>query len=177
MTNTEQKYLSAAILHMTGNLSVPQWVVDVVTKAAQPIDMILFCPHCNTQHIDEPDNEKSSAQIVTNERGIRVYARPWENPPHRTHLCRLDQGGCGWMWRPSDRATNGVAHLESKHRLEMGAPQWEMMAAKRYQETHIEPPVIRGDGSVIEPKGVEGYYAALLVCIATLALCPMLLLL
>lgn len=51
-----------------------------------PIDMVLFCPNCGTQHIDEP-------------------TQTWDNPPHRSHLCAC----CEIIWRPADVATNGVA--------------------------------------------------------------------
>lgn len=49
------------------------------------VNMILFCPKCGTQHVDEPCGE-------------------WLNPPHRSHLC----AECGTIWRPSDVPTNGV---------------------------------------------------------------------
>src|SRR5690606_41454100 len=49
-----------------------------VSKADEPIPMLLFCPECGAQHIDEPDP-----------------ARGRENPPHRSHLCRE----CGTIWR------------------------------------------------------------------------------
>lgn len=58
------------------------------TKAVHPIDMVLHCPRCGLQHIDEPDERSPD----------------WENPPHRSHLCH----GCGCIWRPADVATNGV---------------------------------------------------------------------
>lgn len=32
------------------------------------IDMIIFCPRCGTQHVDESTPE-------------------WPNPPHKSHLC------------------------------------------------------------------------------------------
>lgn len=51
-----------------------------------PIDMVLYCPACGTQHIDEPD------------------LPAWNNPEHRSHLC----ASCGNIWRPADVATNGV---------------------------------------------------------------------
>jgi hypothetical protein len=57
----------------------------------QPIDMILFCPACGVQHIDEVRN------------GV------WENPPHRSHLCY----GCGHIWRHADVPTNGVAAIKT----------------------------------------------------------------
>lgn len=57
-----------------------------------PINMLLSCPVCGVQHIDEPD-------ALTG----------WENPPHRSHLC--DE--CGCIWRPADVATNGVSSIET----------------------------------------------------------------
>jgi len=36
-------------------------------------------------------------------------AKRWTNPPHKTHLCRTDRGGCGNEWQPFDYPTNGVA--------------------------------------------------------------------
>lgn len=57
-------------------------------RSVTPIDMLLFCPQCDAQHIDKP-SELSA----------------WQNPPHRSHLCQQ----CGWIWRVADVATNGVA--------------------------------------------------------------------
>lgn len=58
---------------------------------ADPIPMILYCPTCGLQHVDE--------------------ASPtWSNPPHRSHLC----AGCGAVWRPADVATVGVRALETR---------------------------------------------------------------
>jgi len=66
--------------------------MPVFERAASPddgvVDMILYCPKCNTQHIDAPDNRTTD----------------WKNPPHKSHLCH----GCGHIWRPSDTPTNGV---------------------------------------------------------------------
>lgn len=58
-----------------------------------PIDMVLYCPACGTQHIDAPDDV-------------------WTNPPHRSHLCHNPK--CGTVWRPADVPTNGVAHIFTK---------------------------------------------------------------
>lgn len=67
-----------------------------------PIDMILFCPLCGVQHVDEPED----VSRTTSEFGP---PEAWENPPHRSHLCH----GCGHIWRPCDRATNGVKAIET----------------------------------------------------------------
>lgn len=60
-----------------------------------PIDMILYCPACHEQHIDEPQPEKN-----------------WTNPPHREHECQR----CEFRWKPSNYPTNGVAKIAEKHR-------------------------------------------------------------
>lgn len=62
---------------------------------ATPVDMILHCPQCHTQHVDQP-------QIVD--------GAMWTNPPHRSHLCNH----CGHIWRPADIATNGVLFIQTK---------------------------------------------------------------
>lgn len=62
----------------------------------QPIDMILHCPACLEQHID-------------------AATETWPNEPHRSHLCKH----CGFIWRPSDVATNGVAEIKTKGKDDM----------------------------------------------------------
>lgn len=61
-----------------------------------PVDMVLYCPKCNTQHIDAPELDPPGA-------AIRAKGA-WDNPPHRTHKCVA----CAHLWRPSDTSTNGV---------------------------------------------------------------------
>ena len=56
----------------------------------EPLAMILHCPACGVQHLDEPDE-----------------ASGWTNPPHRSHLCQA----CGYIWRPADIPTTGVATI------------------------------------------------------------------
>jgi hypothetical protein len=68
----------------------------------RPVDMLLWCPACGAQHIDQPD---PADPYPTPEKD----AARWLNPPHRSHLC----GACGWQWRPSDTPTNGVAALQT----------------------------------------------------------------
>lgn len=63
----------------------------VLAWLEKPIDMLLHCPSCGKQHIDEPRGE-------------------WKNPPHRTHLCLY----CGIKWRPAEVTTNGVGALWPK---------------------------------------------------------------
>lgn len=61
--------------------------------AREPLPMLLFCPACNMQHVDAPQPEKD-----------------WANPPHRSHECQ----GCGYVWRPADALTTGVAAIATK---------------------------------------------------------------
>jgi hypothetical protein len=53
-----------------------------------PIPMVLHCPACGVQHIDQATDD-------------------WPNPPHRSHLC----GSCGAIWRPCDLPTVGVERV------------------------------------------------------------------
>lgn len=61
-------------------------------RPTAPIDMVLFCPKCGTQHVDAP--EPGTA---------------WTNPPHKSHLCK----SCKHIWRPCDQATNGVERINT----------------------------------------------------------------
>jgi hypothetical protein len=63
-------------------------------EAPAPIDMVLHCPACGRQHIDAPDERTAD----------------WKNEPHRSHLCAQ----CGFVWRPADVPTNGVATIKTR---------------------------------------------------------------
>lgn len=63
-------------------------------KEQKPIDMVLHCPACGTQHVDAPDERTPG----------------WVNEPHRSHLCH----NCWHIWRPADVPTNGVAAIKTK---------------------------------------------------------------
>lgn len=58
-----------------------------------PIPMILHCPCCGMQHVDEANDE-------------------WPNPPHRSHMCQY----CRTVWRPADVPTTGVAAIATRGR-------------------------------------------------------------
>lgn len=97
-------------------LAVSQWLRGVAQDLAdararieeleKPIDMILHCPACLEQHIDEPQTHQPE--------GVDV-ALVWTNPPHRSHKCQH----CGFIWRPADVATNGVAEIKTKGKDDM----------------------------------------------------------
>lgn len=71
--------------------------------SATPIDMVLHCPRCGTQHVDAPE------PAVEHDMGA-VEFPAWDNPPHKSHLCHA----CGCIWRPADVPTNGVAELKTR---------------------------------------------------------------
>jgi len=75
-------------------------VASAAGKAA-PIPMILHCPKCGEQHIDEPDERTPG----------------WTNPPHRSHLCH----GCQTIWRPADVPTVGVRSIETRGKADTWA--------------------------------------------------------
>ena len=68
----------------------------------RPIPMILFCPKCHVQHVDEL--EPAGSRL--NPGAVDI---DWSKRPHRTHLCKMPS--CGHMFRPSNFATVGVAEL------------------------------------------------------------------
>jgi len=69
-----------------------------------PIDMVLFCPACGTQHIDAAESHEADENEPQRPGGL------WNNPPHKTHLCH----SCGHKWRPADVPTNGVAAVKTR---------------------------------------------------------------
>lgn len=109
--------------------SIPDAVLDRMRDvllgrvSLEPIKMILHCPACGKQHIDEPEPE----EVVCNPIGvIEAWTNPphrshgawnmaavkgvWTNPPHRSHLCN----GCGHIWRPADVPTTGVREIVTR---------------------------------------------------------------
>jgi predicted RNA-binding Zn-ribbon protein involved in translation (DUF1610 family) len=67
----------------------------------EPIPMVLHCPRCGVQHIDEATED-------------------WPNPPHRSHACQTPD--CGTIWRPADVATAGVQHISTKGKSDNWEP-------------------------------------------------------
>jgi hypothetical protein len=74
------------------------------------IDMIIFCPRCGTQHVDEPTPE-------------------WSNPPHKSHLCLY----CKWIFRVSDVPTNGVREITTVGDKDSARPIREQQHTGRMQ--------------------------------------------
>lgn len=107
------------------------------SAAASPIDMILFCPACGLQHIDEPDGV-----IVLAGRSLADAVRvegAWTNPPHRSHLCH----GCGHIWRPADVATNGVAGLATHGKAD-SPPVRDRMPMPAFEEGYRRGKIMAG---------------------------------
>lgn len=92
----EQTIDLAAVLALEGRKNQA-----VIVREPEPVDMILHCPKCGTQHVDAPE-----AQDVR----LKHYRAGWTNPPHRSHLC----AECGHIWRPADVATNGVKAITTR---------------------------------------------------------------
>lgn len=87
---------------------------------AEPVGMVLHCPKCRRQHIDEPELHHLDLALEWN--GLDgVPDASWSNPPHRSHLCH----GCGHIWRPADVPTNGVEAVKTKGKADspIAAPQ------------------------------------------------------
>lgn len=99
MDKTRRKDLAAALVHSLRDLKTGTEEVEAVDcwlegfekeireeAANDPIPLLLWCPCCNTRHIDEGEN------------ALR---------PHRTHACQ----NCGALWAVSVVPTVGVRFL------------------------------------------------------------------
>jgi hypothetical protein len=99
-----------AFVEALGPLLKTHLNVDAIR--AEPIDMLLFCPQCGEQHIDEAKGEWDG--------------QPWMNPPHKSHLCE----SCGCIWRPSDHATNGVRTIATTGKADTWAHTGGLLAIR-----------------------------------------------
>jgi hypothetical protein len=83
-----------------------------------PLDVVLFCPECKMQHIDEakPDNCENCGvekrrHFIADDRFDGKHPcstfEAWLNPPHKKHRCH----GCNNVWRAAAYPTNGVAFV------------------------------------------------------------------
>ena len=89
---------------------------DCLPQFAAPIDMVLHCPKCHTQHIDAPESPMRAA--AANSLAGLSAGGLWTNPPHRSHLCHQ----CGTIWRPADVWTNGVASIATRGKNDTWGP-------------------------------------------------------
>ncbi len=76
-------------------LVVQKWAKEWPKPQPKPLPLILHCPKCHLQHVD-----------VDDESGAWATSRI-----HRKHLCKPEDGGCGYIWAPSNRFTVGVREL------------------------------------------------------------------
>jgi hypothetical protein len=89
--------MSIPVAHYDEDFFICTTLRDAAAMMREPIPMVLHCPNCGTQHIDAPEP-----------------GTDWNNPPHKSHKCRPQDGGCGTIWRASDVPTNGVAAITTR---------------------------------------------------------------
>lgn len=106
--------LAREALKASGNLAdvefraIETTLAEATWAAAPPIPMVLHCPVCALQHVDEGE---------------------WIAAEHRTHLC----AACGNEWRPSNTATIGVkalARARPDESEEPEKPRWLVVIAR-----------------------------------------------
>lgn len=88
---------------------------------AESIPMLLFCPMCNTRHIDEGD---------------------FATKPHHTHACQNMK--CGMVWRPAIVPTVGVCWLPGFNNAINKLDAW-----KDQQEKPAEEPLVSAGTLVV----------------------------
>lgn len=101
----------------------------------KPINMVLFCPNCGTQHIDAPE------PAVEHDHGAMEFPE-WHNPPHKSHLCH----DCGHIWRPADVPTNGVQAIKTAGKVDT----WP---ADHNEEVKARPAAQRDAQTGLTPMG------------------------
>ena len=72
-----------------------------------PLNLIIFCPACGTQHVDEPNPNVCQDCGLEDVRCVCQSFNPWLNPPHKSHRCTH----CNIVFRIADFAANGVARI------------------------------------------------------------------
>jgi hypothetical protein len=116
LTEVGQRFCSEACQRCeSGEEDCPECKEDAaivdVEAVNTPIDMMLFCPSCGTQHVDAPEESTG-----------------WTNPPHRSHKCHQ----CGTIWRPADVTTNGVAETKTKGKADTSQAIYGRYVLGRY---------------------------------------------
>lgn len=86
----------------------------------EPVDILLFCPHCGAQHIDEAKPGICETCGQAEPACTCVAFTAWLNPPHKSHRCH----SCNHVWRPADVPTNGVAAIQSKGERDGDPKPW-----------------------------------------------------
>lgn len=108
------------------------------------VDMVLYCPHCNTQHLDEP--APGTVWANNNHPGA---SEPWTNPPHKSHLCRK----CGHIWRPSDTPTNGVLRTNSGKDMDTRPRGWTREQVTELLNRTVTAPLIHDPNNLEHGPG------------------------
>lgn len=118
MDNSNVSAASASqAFRLSGQADAMKFYVENLHGEA-PIDMLIFCPGCGKQHIDEakPDVCEMCGKTESDHlrSGADSFACPsftaWLNPPHKSHRC----GDCNLVFRVADVPTNGVAQIKTK---------------------------------------------------------------
>lgn len=87
--------------------------IALMAEHHKPIDMVLHCPKCGSQHIDEPEPPRYSGSPP-----VLLNPNAWMNPPHCSHLCHA----CGCIWRTADVPTNGVLNVNTRGKRDTWPP-------------------------------------------------------
>jgi len=135
--------LAEAVDNAANDIGGSRGQLDILKDAVQeatnptPIDMVLHCPLCRTQHIDAPEERDALKEF-------KRTPEPWTNPPHRSHLCAR----CGHIWRPADVPTNGVAKIKTR-----GKADSRIAEPATFSVVGVKPPpvVMHGGWARITP--------------------------
>jgi hypothetical protein len=96
-----------------------------------PIDMLLFCPNCGEQHVDEA--KPDVCETCGHSEGDCTCSAftAWLNPPHKSHRCAF----CNHVFRPADVPTNGVLTIKTKGERDGNARPLYFATAKDFEDS------------------------------------------
>lgn len=114
---------------------------SVPAPGDSPLDMVLYCPSCGLQHIDEPEH----GHLISGGPNAGRVRAGWSNPPHRSHLCH----GCGHIWRPADVPTNGVSAVKTQGKNDSPITGPDKLGHADVSVAHPSQPLVRdGHGKI-----------------------------
>lgn len=128
--------------------------IDRVVEAlfTVPIPMVLFCPECGTQHIDEAEEERVE-HLHEGDQHVGDVIVGWDNPPHLSHKCHA----CSYIWRPADVPTTGVLEVQKRGSGDSAVPPHQirdkLAAHQRERERLLNTHSIKIDNH-IEPEAL-----------------------
>lgn len=118
-----------------------------------PIDMLLFCPHCGEQHVDEAKPDVCETCGGNKPTCTCDTFTAWLNPSHKSHRCNF----CNHVFRPADVPTNGVQAIKSKGERDGNPRPRYYYTAKDYEDAVTERVAAENEACAVAVEQFDGF--------------------